>query len=202
MLILAVRLLNVNQLLCPGWVSDTAPLSAQYMNENHVLSDSSLCAVGLQIMNKWHRDHESRPHSCTLCVQASESPPARCLRHSPKIHKWVAAVPLLAGMLAAELNWTKKQISSWSDSVQFVHSNIHSFDSNNTFATETTLACSAPHCHGSREVSISECNVLLRRVEVHRYCVLATTIHTISHVTFLAFYYSIISILYTLVQYP
>ena len=81
-------------------------------------------------------------------------------------------------------------------------SNIHSFDSNNTFATETTLACSAPHCHGSREVSISECNVLLRRVEVHRYCVLATTIHTISHVTFLAFYYSIISILYTLVQYP
>ena len=40
-LILAVRLLNVNQLLCPEWVSDTAPLSAQYVNENHVLSNAN-----------------------------------------------------------------------------------------------------------------------------------------------------------------
>ena len=63
MLILAVRLLNVNQLLCPEWVSDTVPLSAQYVNENHVLSVSSLCAVGSWIMNESQREQESRPHS-------------------------------------------------------------------------------------------------------------------------------------------
>ena len=53
----------MNQLLCPEWVSDTAALSAQYVNENHVLSDCSLCALGLQIMNESQRKRESCPHS-------------------------------------------------------------------------------------------------------------------------------------------
>ena len=101
-LILTVRLQAVNQLLCPEWVSDTAPLSAQCVNENHVLSDNSLCAVGSRIMNKSQHEHESRPHSSLCESRQSHSRPA-CSRLS-----------------STEL-W-KERISSWSDSVHFVHS--------------------------------------------------------------------------------
>ena len=54
----------------------------------------------------------------------------------------------------------------------------------------SAVACSASH--GSREVSISECDVTCRRVKVDRYGLPATTIHAISHVTFPAFYFSIV----------
>ena len=40
-----------------------APFSAQYLNENHVLSVSSLCAVGSRIMNESQHERESRPDS-------------------------------------------------------------------------------------------------------------------------------------------
>ena len=90
-LILAVRLLKVNQLLCP----DTAPLSAQYVNENHIRSDSSLCAVGSRLMNKSQREHESRPHS-----SLSERRQFR---------------PAWSRLSSTELR--KELISSWSDSV-------------------------------------------------------------------------------------
>ena len=62
MLILAVQLLNVNHLLCPGWVSDTAPFSVEYVNENHVLSVSSLPAVGSRIMNESQGDSANVIH--------------------------------------------------------------------------------------------------------------------------------------------
>ena len=83
-------------------MSDTAPLLAQYVNANHVLSNSSLCAIGWQIMNESQRECESRPHS-SLCVsrQSHSQPP--CLRLS-----------------STELR--KERISTWSDSVHFVHS--------------------------------------------------------------------------------
>ena len=42
---------------------------------------------------------------------------------SSQLSVWVSAVPLPAGMLAAQLKWTeKRRISSWSDFVHFVHS--------------------------------------------------------------------------------
>ena len=66
-------------------VGNTVLILAQYVNENHVLSDSSLCAVGSQIMNESQRKRESRPHSSLF--SASESPPARWLRHSLKVHE-------------------------------------------------------------------------------------------------------------------
>ena len=47
-------------------MSDAAPLSAQYVNKKHVLSDSSLCAVGSRIMTESQRERESRPHS-SMC---------------------------------------------------------------------------------------------------------------------------------------
>ena len=62
-LLILARLLNVNQLLCPEWVSDTA----QCVNKNHVLCDRSLCAVGSRIMNESQHELESRPHS-SLCA--------------------------------------------------------------------------------------------------------------------------------------
>ena len=67
--------------------------------------------------------------------------PARWLRRSPKIHKWVAAVPLPTGMLAAELNWTEKgtnQFMKWFRSVRSLKRFVRS---TNTFATDTTLPC-------------------------------------------------------------
>ena len=47
---------------------------------------------------------------------------------------------------------------------------------------QLTLAvpCSVHSCHCSWEVSISECNVTLKRVKVDHYCLPATTIHDIS----------------------
>ena len=42
------------------------------------------------------------------------------------------------------------------------------------------VACSASCRHGSQEVLISECIVTWRWVKVDRYCLPATTIHTIS----------------------
>ena len=90
-LILAVQLLNVNHLFCPGWVRDTAPFSAQYVNENHVLT--------------------------VLCDP----------------------VPLRAGMIAAELNWTEKgtnQSMKWSCSLRSLKRFVRS---NDTFVTDTTL---------------------------------------------------------------
>ena len=55
------------------------------------------------------------------------------------------------------------------------------------------VACSARSRHGSREVSISKCDVTWRRVKVECYCLPATTIHARSHVTFPAFYFSTLS---------
>ena len=46
----------------------------------------------------------------------------------------------------------------------------------------------------------SECSVTWRRVEVERYCLPATTIHAISHVTFPAFDFSIVSYIRLLFQ--
>ena len=42
-------------------MSQTAPFSAQYVNENHILGVSSLCAVGSRIMNETQGEHDSRP---------------------------------------------------------------------------------------------------------------------------------------------
>ena len=62
------------------------------------------------------------------------------------------------------------------------------------------VACSASWRLGSREVSISESNVTFRKVKVDRYCLPATTIHAISHMTFPAFYFSIVSYMRLLFQ--
>ena len=108
-LILAVGLLNVNQLLCPEWVSDTAPLSAQYVNENRVLSDSSLCAVGSRIMNESQRERESRPHS-SLC--AGERVRACTLAASFTEDSWVSRGSSTPGRHArgwAQLNWERNK---------------------------------------------------------------------------------------------
>ena len=53
------------------------------------------------------------------------------------------------------------------------------------------VACSASVCPASWEVLISEYDVTWRRVKVERYCLLAKTIHAISHVSFPAFDFSI-----------
>ena len=124
-LISAARLLNVNYLLCPGWVRDTAPLSAQYLDENHVLSVSSLPAVGSWIMNESQRERESRPHSSLSESRQFHSRPA-----------W-----------SAELNWTEKgtnQSMKWSRSL---HSLKRSVRSNDTFATDTTLTNTYIHMY-------------------------------------------------------
>ena len=93
-LILAARLLNVNQLLCPEWVSDTAPLSAQY-----VLSNSSLCAVG-----SWIRNESQRK------LKSLKSPPARWLCRSPKIYEWVGnSTPGRHACCRAQMNWEKNE---------------------------------------------------------------------------------------------
>ena len=86
-LILAVQLLNMNQLLCPEWVSDTAPLSAQYVNENHVLSDSSLCAVGFWSINESQSEHESRPHRS---LSSGEWVPVHTLAASFAEESWMS----------------------------------------------------------------------------------------------------------------
>ena len=65
---------------------------------------------------------------------------------------------------------------------------------------QLTLACSTSHRHGSQEVSISECDVTWRTVKVDRYCLPATTTHAISHVTFPAFDFSIVSYMRLLFQ--
>ena len=62
------------------------------------------------------------------------------------------------------------------------------------------VACSAHSCHRSREALISECDVTLRRVKVEHYCLPTTTIHAISHVTFPAFDFSIVSYMRLLFQ--
>ena len=49
--------------------------------------------------------------------------------------------------------------------------------------------CSVSRCYGSREVI----SVTWRRVKVECYCLPATTLHAISHVTFPAFDFSIVS---------
>ena len=72
------------------------------MNENHVLSDSSLCAVGSWIMNESQCECELRPHS-SLCESWQSHFRLACLRLS-----------------STELR--KEQMSSWRDSVHFLHS--------------------------------------------------------------------------------
>ena len=62
------------------------------------------------------------------------------------------------------------------------------------------VACSTGFHHGSREVSISECDVTWRTVKVDSYCPLATTIHAISHMTFPAFDFSSVSCMRLLFQ--
>ena len=63
------------------------------------------------------------------------------------------------------------------------------------------VACSATCRHGSPEVLISECNVTWTTVKVKdRYCLPATTIHAISHLTFPAFDFSIVSYMRLLFQ--
>ena len=94
------------------WVSDTAPLSAQYVNENHVLSDSSVCSR--------FTNHSANVNH----VQFSE---------------WVAAVPLPASIITAELNCTEKgtnQFMKWFRSLCLLK---RFACSNDTFATDTTL---------------------------------------------------------------
>ena len=60
------------------------------------------------------------------------------------------------------------------------------FTKNNIFEQLTlAVACSASTASG--EVSISECNITLRRVKVERYSLPVTTIQTISDVNFSAF---------------
>ena len=61
-------------------------------------------------------------------------------------------------------------------------------------------AFSAPCRHGSREESISECDVTWRTVKVDRYCLLATTIRVISHVTYPTFDFSTVSYMRLLFQ--
>ena len=62
---------------------------------------------------------------------------------------------------------------------------------------QLTLAVACP---ASQKVSISECDVTWRRVKVEHYCPPATTIHLISHGTFPAFYFSIVSYMGLLFQ--
>ena len=62
------------------------------------------------------------------------------------------------------------------------------------------VACSASRRHGSQEVAISECDVTWRRVKVDHYCLPAATIHAISHVTFPAFDFSVVSYMRVLFQ--
>ena len=69
------------------WLSDTAPLSAQYVNENHVLSDSSLYAVGSRIMNESQRESELRPHSSLSGSRQFLSPPACSRLSSTELRK-------------------------------------------------------------------------------------------------------------------
>ena len=89
----------INSSALREWVSDTAPLLAQYVNVNHVLSNSSLYAVGLRIMNESQRERELRPHR-SPCEQF----------HSP---------PACSQLSSTELR--KEGISSWSDFIHFVH---------------------------------------------------------------------------------
>ena len=81
-------------------MSDTAPFSAQYLNENHVLSVSSLPAVGSWIMNESQRKRESRPDSS--------------LSESRQFH----SRPACSRLSSTELR--KERISPWSDPVHFV----------------------------------------------------------------------------------
>ena len=62
------------------------------------------------------------------------------------------------------------------------------------------VACSAGRCPASREVWVSECAVTWKRVKVEHYCNPATTIHAVSHVTFPAFDFSIVSYMRLLFQ--
>ena len=73
---------------------------------------------------------------------------------------WVAAVPLPAGMLAAELNWTEKGMNQFMKRFRSVCSLKRFVCSNDTFATDTTLLhgcvkgflqCSCGKNHGNRK---------------------------------------------------
>ena len=78
------------------WVSDTAPLSVQYVNKNHVLSDNSLYAVSSRIVNESQRERDSQ--------------------FSRQFHSRLAC----SRLSSTELR--KEQISSWRNFVHFVHS--------------------------------------------------------------------------------
>ena len=98
-LILAVQNLNMNQLLCPEWVS-----------EWHSATGSTV------------RERESRPQrQFSACSRFAnhEWITVRTWITSWQFSEWVAAVPLPAGMIITELR--KERISSWSDSVHFIH---------------------------------------------------------------------------------
>ena len=62
-------------------------LLAQYVNENHVLSDSSLYAVGLRIMNESQRKRELRPQSSLCESQQFHSLPACSWLSSTELRK-------------------------------------------------------------------------------------------------------------------
>ena len=62
------------------------------------------------------------------------------------------------------------------------------------------VACSASFCPASGEVSISECDITWTRVKVDRFCLPTITVHAISHVTFLAFCFSIVAYMRLLFQ--
>ena len=89
-------------------MSDTAPLSAQYVNKNHVLSDSSLYAVGSRIMNESQRERELCPHS-SLC-------------ESRQFH----SLPACSQLSSTELR--KELISSWTDFIHLFTQKICSFE--------------------------------------------------------------------------
>ena len=118
-LILAVRLLDVNKLLCPEWEG-----------EWHSATFSTA------------RERESRPQQqfyvCSTFAN-HERITARTWITSSQFSVWVAAVPLPNGMLEAELNLSEKgtnQFMKWFYSLRSLKRFVRL---NDTFATDTTL---------------------------------------------------------------
>ena len=114
-LVLAVHLLNVNHFFCPGWMTQCQFQYSMWMR----ITSSALILCVQWVRESW-MNHSMNENHVLIVV-------------------WVAAVPLPAGMLAAELNWTEKgtnQSMKWSRSFCSLKRFARS---NSTFTTDTTL---------------------------------------------------------------
>ena len=103
-LILAVRLLNINQLLCPEWVSEWHSATFSTVGERESLPQRQFSVCSRFANHEW------------IAVQTWITSSQFCVSEPWQFH----SQPACSRLSSAELR--KERINSWSDSVQFIHS--------------------------------------------------------------------------------